>query len=615
MFDTRNKSNQLRTFPKKCGSPILIVLLAFIFLTIWSWRKWPDLIIDFGRELYVPWQLTQGKVLYQDIAFLNGPFSPYLNALWFKLFGVSFTTLVLCNLSILLLFTLIMFYYISNKCNKLTASFSCIVFLSVFAFGHLMADVGNYNFICPYSHEMTHGIVLASLAIILLCTNINRLGYGSIILAGLCFGLVFLGKGEIFAALAVATVLGFLLFFFAHPLPPGRKITTILIFLLASIIPIAIFLVYFSAKMSASLALHEIAGTWNGLLGSDVANNIFYKVCTGFDKPGQNLFMMLRGIAGISLLICGMVTVDYLSKGAGERKRTIFLMAIPLFLLLGVMIKKPSFPLLLMGAPLPIEILFLGILVTIFCIQNRTEKAVWVGMAPLVVWAVFAFTLMGKIILNTQLGRYGFVLAMPATILLVVVLLWILPEVLRRRYGGGGRFRWWASIFLTADVILLLHVSNLAYSKKDFVVGNGGDAIITFGPQVDSKGYAVAQLLKYIDSYLPPNATLAVLPEGVMINYQSRRLNPSPYINLMPPEMSIYGEGIILDSLKTFPPDFLVLVHKNTKEYGKGYFGRDPSYGKQIMDWIDFNYVPVWHLLDEPLKDGRFGIKMMKWKG
>ena len=40
----------------------------------------------FGRELYVPWQLTQGKVLYRDIESIFGPLSPYLNALWMRLF-------------------------------------------------------------------------------------------------------------------------------------------------------------------------------------------------------------------------------------------------------------------------------------------------------------------------------------------------------------------------------------------------------------------------------------------------------------------------------------------------------------------------------------------------
>ena len=31
-----------------------------------SWGKWPDPLIDFGRELYLPWRTTQGAVLFKD---------------------------------------------------------------------------------------------------------------------------------------------------------------------------------------------------------------------------------------------------------------------------------------------------------------------------------------------------------------------------------------------------------------------------------------------------------------------------------------------------------------------------------------------------------------------
>ena len=64
-----------------------------------TWQTWPHAFVDFGRELYVPWRLVEGEVLYRDVLYFNGPLSPYLNALWFALFGTSLRTLVLCNLA------------------------------------------------------------------------------------------------------------------------------------------------------------------------------------------------------------------------------------------------------------------------------------------------------------------------------------------------------------------------------------------------------------------------------------------------------------------------------------------------------------------------------------
>ena len=78
--------------------PPLVLAVMFSVMIAWSWCKWPDILVDFGRELYVPWQIATGKVLYKDIAHLFGPFSSYFNALLFKLFGASYIVLVVSNI-------------------------------------------------------------------------------------------------------------------------------------------------------------------------------------------------------------------------------------------------------------------------------------------------------------------------------------------------------------------------------------------------------------------------------------------------------------------------------------------------------------------------------------
>jgi hypothetical protein len=71
---------------------ILFLVLTFVFLTVWSWRKGADILVDFGLQLYLPWQIASGKLLYRDVAYLpGGPFSQYFNATLFKFFGASLT--------------------------------------------------------------------------------------------------------------------------------------------------------------------------------------------------------------------------------------------------------------------------------------------------------------------------------------------------------------------------------------------------------------------------------------------------------------------------------------------------------------------------------------------
>src|SRR5207244_4268197 len=78
--------------------PFLLISVAFVGMLTWTWLRWPDPIVDFGRELYLPWQVSQGKQLYRDLAHFNGPLSVYFNALAFLVLGVSLRTIVVVNI-------------------------------------------------------------------------------------------------------------------------------------------------------------------------------------------------------------------------------------------------------------------------------------------------------------------------------------------------------------------------------------------------------------------------------------------------------------------------------------------------------------------------------------
>src|ERR1700722_542950 len=71
-----------------------------IFLLATSWRKWPDPMIDFGRELYLPWRLAHGAVLYRDVDDFFGPLSQYFNSVLFRLFAPGMMVLVAANVTV-----------------------------------------------------------------------------------------------------------------------------------------------------------------------------------------------------------------------------------------------------------------------------------------------------------------------------------------------------------------------------------------------------------------------------------------------------------------------------------------------------------------------------------
>ena len=118
---------------QKLLNPFILALLGTGLLRL-SWQKWTNIVWDYGRELYTPWRITCGQVLYKDVASLFGPFPPYWNALLFKVFGVSIMTLVLFNILLVAGITALMYRFFSYTTDKRIALFVCAAFLSLFAF-------------------------------------------------------------------------------------------------------------------------------------------------------------------------------------------------------------------------------------------------------------------------------------------------------------------------------------------------------------------------------------------------------------------------------------------------------------------------------------------------
>jgi hypothetical protein len=125
-----------------------------------------------------------------------------------------------------------------------------------------------------------------------------------------------------------------------------------------------------------------------------------------------------------------------------------------------------------------------------------------------------------------------------------------------------------------------------AYAMMTLRVGSGGDALWT-----DPRGQEVNRILDELARIAPADATLAVAPEGIMLNYLTRRVNPTPYITLMPVEVIMFGEQRILDAFQRSPPDYLVMTDESTSDYGFPNFG--DGYAVSLFNWMRANYQAI----------------------
>jgi hypothetical protein len=581
--------------------PLAILAIA-AFLLRKSWGMWPDLLIDFGRDLYVPWRLSQGQVLYLDIAHLNGPLSPYWNGLWFKIFGVGLQTLVASNLLILLGLTFLLHQIFERISDRFSATVACLIFISVFAFGQI-DRIGSYNYVTPYSHEITHGLALSCLAIYCF-SQYRRRGLAALLASGFCLGLVFLTKAENLVAAAGALAVGLGLTLFAEVRDPGRALRHLGAFAAAALVPPALALIFLSAAMPLDDAFRGTLGPWALVFNRELADQPFYRWGLGTMDLRTNLEVVARmGFAYLGLF----VPVALIALRARRWKRFEVPIAAALFLVLLYFLSEVR-PLHWARANRPVA-LFMIVLLAVHAVafvRTRKDGGDTETVILKLTVLTFATLLLAKIFFHIRFIHYGFALAMPATLLVVITLTSWIPTRIERAGGSGWVFRAASLAALLVLSLSLLQITESRFRKRIHQVGEGSDAFLAGG-----RAPFVNAVLADLEERLGPEDTLIVLPEGVMINYLARRVNPTPHVNFMPPELIIFGEAAILASFRENPPDYVLLVHKETSEYGFRFFGR--GYGRRLFAWVKVHYRPVRLFGEPPLRMGtRFGIQILQ---
>jgi len=583
--------------------PILIAVAA-IGMMAWTWGTWPDVQIDFGRELYTPRRIVEGDVLYRDIALFNGPLSQYFNALCFSVFGDSLLTIVVCNLAILALLIALLYYAFRQVSQPPAVVAACLVFVMLFAFAQFVG-IGNYNYVCPYSHEVTHGLILSLLAVVLAWSSDRRCLLRSAA-SGLFLGLAFLTKAELFLPGAAASVAALALGFWLDRPGWGQAAARLACFSFAAIIPPAIAFVCLASAMPARDALLGTVGSWVVAVQSDLRAVQFHREGVGLDRPVENLLTMLRMTGVYASVLLPAFLLGLALRRPGNYRTAV---AVAAFIVTGALlwIFRAQVNWFGMARPFPLLIL-VTILAVIACFwPHRGDAAAGRRLCRQLSLLVFAMVMLFKMFLNARISHYGFGLAMPAALALCIAALDWVPAWIERR-GGSGRV-------FSAVVIALLLVAGANYLKeqarwisgKTERVGSGDDAF-----WADARGMIVRDAIKEIAALSSSDTTLAVFPEGVMLNYLTGLRNPTPYFNFVPGELLLFGEERMLDAFQAHAPDLVVLMHKDTSEYGFRFFGQD--YGQRLSAWITANYRPVVVLGAMPLKDNHFGLLLMERK-
>jgi hypothetical protein len=242
-------------------------------------------------------------------------------------------------------------------------------------------------------------------------------------------------------------------------------------------------------------------GAWPSVLAGEVAELAFYVEGAGFDDPLLRLAEVAAWSAMWLLVLSLPLAVAWLAR---ETKAPWVAAAAGLAMLVGLALSGDQFAWRESVRPL-----------TLVAISTAFALAAarWRGARThrnLLALALteFSLALLAKMLLNVRAAHYGFALAMPATLLVVALLVGWAPAWLARRGARGDVFLACALAVLT--VFSARHVAATAdwMARKTETVGSGRDAF-----RADARGALVRVAAGTVRA--SGAATLAVLPRDL----------------------------------------------------------------------------------------------------
>jgi hypothetical protein len=540
------------------GAAALVLASAGLFLV--SRGKWSDAIIDSGREWIVPDALARGDLLYRDVVYWFGPFTPYFHAAFFRAFGSSFATLVVAGVVGSVGVLVALYFVLCRVTGKPEAALWTALAIPVLIF---MPNAGGPILGMGYRIWHAAGFALAAIAVASgpkgRRDTFRTVAAGALCaLAGLCrteWGLVSL------VAVVVALTLR------SASRPPAVR---------AAALAITAFLGIFGG----TLAIFVLLAGWRTVI---VDNHL---LLTGLPPETRRFLVAFSGIrdwktglaemaysAAMWLGIVVLVEMAARGKAFAARKRAPLLVALLLVLGVAATLGGAGGAVVFSGAPL----VALGGLVAGVLRRHEPRAA-----------ALAASGLAGVVLSYRRpfhIGDSAYV--GPPLLFALVCAAGLVQTLIEKEKHSDTRER----LLVRCDVALLALVV-VAFAGR--ALGYRSDERVSI-PGTRGMLSARAEAVEDLESFVRavrrdsrPGEGLVVFPEGELLNYLTGRPNPIRHKLYIPGYLTTVNEGEILAELDRSPPRIIGVLPRSTGEYGSGTFG--VSYGRRINQWIQRNY-------------------------
>ncbi|MBQ2645578.1 hypothetical protein IJG14_08425 [bacterium] len=544
--------------------------------------------IDTGRELYIPYRMLNGEVLYKDIFNIYGPLSYQLNALAYQLMGAKVHSLrIFSILNIMILFSSVWFILkeFFNKNEEETTSsklkFPQKIFNSFIAI--ILISTSIFNYIFPYSFAMTYGLCFFLVSLLFFIkfskTELPKFAY----LACLFAGGAFCCKYEF---------TGYLIFLLLY-IMLNKQIETknvLISILITTIIPFF----SFSTLFLQGMTYDDLLKTAQIVKTMAHTESIKY-LYTNFTGTFFNLKVF--GICFSKTFVLSVVGIIMYFANKFCKTDKFLMFIVSLFSLIGIIYVG------LVGFSL--FAIINTLLFLIFFKKVYENKPVFIYMLSTILLSLKTF-------FAVNIETYGIY-----TLPFIIIAMFIFLENIN--YTQNEEIKQNIKKSISVIIVLLIFLFVIKSGIQSFQKTKG--FILTeplnklsyyeiFTKTIYTYPYISAPLnkaIKYIEKNTKLTDKIVVLPESQFLNFVTKRPADNLYDSLTPMYFETFGEYNIIEHFEQTKPEYFILNNRDTSDYGKKYICQD--YGKEFCSFVKNNYQKV-----ESFGENKYILQIFKRK-
>jgi hypothetical protein len=541
---------------------VLLICLA-IGVAVWmSWQKWGDLFVDTGRELEVPRRLLAGERLYADVAWYYGPLAPWLNALFYRVFGVNASVLAWAGIASAAVLALMVDRLARRFVGPWLSAACAIAFVELCAFKHL-SNIAVFNFAMPYTYAATYGMVMAGASLLFLVRHTERRRTADLFLSVAFLALAAMAKLEVLLPVLAAHALFLLVALRQGSWPRGLLVAALGVALLVLATGFGL------AAWSSGSAI------WSGMGGlfNDRSRH-FMAWSGGWADPAAALADVARS-AG--LLITSVALGWGSSRLCARHERWRWAVSCACAGLVGALYAWRGVELGFQATPVVL-------LVALIAVGWSAGRSGDLGMRlPELLVLAFSLAALARIPLRVKPDHYGFYLLPVGLVGLALVTVRLVPGWLRVPARDRLPFAAVAAGLLLGSGVGAQLKSAQHYAFYDLQLRTPRGGLV-----VQSVDAPLVQLIADLRR-LPPETRLVALPQGSAVGFFAGLESGQPWSSYLPMEVPTAADDARLtSSMAARPPDLILRVLLDTSEFGSRGFGED--YALASSRWIDSNY-------------------------